>query len=110
MIREKFALQSPLLHTVLPSHDVDFLAPGSRAQPVGGLHHDGVLGVLLEVGEGEGEAVLGGGAEWRRVETVALLLKGQICESCMSSSNLIIKLTLVLTYILLLNYFFMASS
>ena len=75
LLREKFALQGPLLHTVLSSHDVDFLAPGSRAQPVVGLHHDGVLGVLLEIGEGEGEAVLRGGAERGRVETVPLLLK-----------------------------------
>ena len=78
LLREKFALQSPLLHTVLPSHDVDFLAPGSRAQPVVGLHHDGVLGVLLEIGEGEGEAVLGGGTERSRVDAVSLLLEEQI--------------------------------
>ena len=61
--------------TVLAGHDVDLLAPGPRAQPVVGLHHDGVLGVLLEVGEGEGEAVLRGRAERRGVESVALLLQ-----------------------------------
>ena len=64
--------------TVFSRHDVDLLAPGPRAQPVVGLHDDAVLGVLLQVGEGEGEAVLGGGAEGRRVDTVALLLKGTV--------------------------------
>ena len=77
-LREKSALQSIWLHTVLSSHDVDFLAPRSRAQPVVGLHHHGVLGVLFQIGEGEGEAVLRGRAERGRVEAVPLLLEEQI--------------------------------
>lgn len=78
LLRDKFALQSTWLHTVLSSHDVDFLAPRSRAQPVVGLHHHGVLGVLFQIGEGEGEAVLRGRAERGRVEAMPLLLEGQI--------------------------------